>query len=115
MRVSPKRSAWARRSDEVSIRMVAPPGRPIRIEGRDRLSRGSVDRHTAQAQPIIGTPMDVPVPRKVTFTGLVALAEGGLTGRVSGASRNRQGMMMRDFSGAPPPSLVASMYFRRSS
>jgi hypothetical protein len=27
--------------------------------------RGSVEVHTAQVQPTIGTPVDVPVPRKV--------------------------------------------------
>ena len=39
----------------------------IRIDGRVRRSRGSVDRQTAQSQPIIGTPCDVPVPRTVTL------------------------------------------------
>jgi hypothetical protein len=39
----------------------------INIDGRVRLSRGSVDRQTAHVQPIIGTPWDVPVPRKVTL------------------------------------------------
>jgi hypothetical protein len=86
MRVRPKRSAWARRSDEVSIRIVAPPARPIRIDGLVRLSRGSVDWQTAQVQPIIGTPMDVPVPRKVTSTGLVGGNEVRLTGRASDAA-----------------------------
>ncbi len=38
------------------------------MDGRDRASRGSVDRHTPQSQPIIGTPCDVPVPRKRTRT-----------------------------------------------
>src|SRR5215218_5176677 len=36
------------------------------IEGRSRLSRGSVERQTSQVHPIIGTPADVPVPRNVT-------------------------------------------------
>jgi hypothetical protein len=30
------------------------------------LSRGSVDRQTAQSHPIWGTPNDVPVPRNVS-------------------------------------------------
>jgi hypothetical protein len=30
------------------------------------LSRGSVDEQTSHAQPIIGTPDEVPLPRKVT-------------------------------------------------
>ena len=33
-----------------------------------RLSRGSVEWQTAQSQPIMGTPCDVPVPRKCTRT-----------------------------------------------
>jgi hypothetical protein len=36
------------------------------VDGRLRRSRGSVDRHTAQVQPIIGTPCDVPLPRTMT-------------------------------------------------
>src|SRR5688500_2458687 len=101
MRVSLKRSAWARRSEDVSTRIAAPLASRTRIDGRDRLSRGSVDWQTAQAQPIIGTPIDVPVPRNVTSTGQQAeLAEGP----DAGVPALRQGMMMRDFSGAAPPS-----------
>ena len=40
-----------------------------RIDGRVRRSRGSVDRHTAQSQPMAGTPCDVPVPSIVTRNG----------------------------------------------
>jgi hypothetical protein len=29
---------------------------------------GSDDLHTAQSHPTMGTPVEVPVPRKVTFT-----------------------------------------------
>src|SRR4051812_3975338 len=36
------------------------------MEARVRLLRGSVDVHTAQLQAIIGTPCEVPVPRKIT-------------------------------------------------
>ena len=43
----------------------AAPAVSTKIDGRRRLSRGSVERHTAQSQPIIGTPCDVPVPRNV--------------------------------------------------
>ena len=39
----------------------------IRIEGRVRWSRGSVERQTSHRQPIIGTPCEVPVPRNVTL------------------------------------------------
>lgn len=38
---------------------------------RSRLSRGSVDKQTAQSQPKTGTPCEVPVPRIVT-TSLMA-------------------------------------------
>jgi hypothetical protein len=40
------------------------------MDGRSRRSRGSPDRQTAQAHPIIGTPAEVPVPRKVTRAGV---------------------------------------------
>jgi len=45
-----------------------PFGPVMRIEGRVRLSRGSSEAQTAQRQPMIGTPCDVPVPRKVMRT-----------------------------------------------
>src|SRR5215471_18777950 len=37
----------------------------MRMEGRVRRSRGSLEWQTAQSHPIIGTPWDVPVPRRV--------------------------------------------------
>jgi hypothetical protein len=37
--------------------------------GRSRLSFGSVDRHTSQLQATIGTPLLVPLPRKVIVSG----------------------------------------------
>src|SRR5687768_796916 len=46
--------------------------------GRVRWSRGSVDRQTSHAQPIIGTPALVPVPRKSSssdIAGMIALAQ----------------------------------------
>ncbi len=97
----------------MSTRIVAPSASRTRIDGRDRLSRGSVDRQTAQVQPIIGTPIDVPVPRNVTSTGLEWAI--GLVGLWLDGRSGRQGMMIRDRSGAAPPSLLASMYLRRSS
>ena len=36
-----------------------------RAEVRNRLSRGSLLLHTSQLQPSTGTPLEVPVPRKV--------------------------------------------------
>jgi hypothetical protein len=35
--------------------------------GRVRLLRGSRELQTAQSQPITGTPVEVPLPRKVSF------------------------------------------------
>src|SRR3954464_8205376 len=61
----PCRRACARRSGPASTRTLA-PAVSTKIDGRSRASRGSAERHTAQSQPIIGTPCDVPVPRKVT-------------------------------------------------
>src|SRR5262245_36975530 len=40
----------------------------MRIDGRVRVSRGSVDRQTAQLQPMNGMPCDVPLPKTVTCT-----------------------------------------------
>src|SRR5678816_1761532 len=62
------RSAWERRSGVVSTSTRIPSSQSIAMEGRVRESRGSVDRQTSQSQPIIGTPWDVPVPRKSTRT-----------------------------------------------
>ncbi len=41
----------------------------MRMEGRKRLSRGSVEVHTAQWQPIVGTPTLVPEPSTVILRG----------------------------------------------
>ena len=54
---------------EATAGVLPAPGRcSISTDGRVRQSRGSVDRHTSQSQPIIGTPCEVPVPRKVMRT-----------------------------------------------
>ena len=60
------RSACWRKSDEVSTRTVCPPC-STSTETRRRLSRASADEHVSQSQPMEGTPVDVPVPRKVSF------------------------------------------------
>src|SRR5436190_23541993 len=57
-----------RRSGPASTRMDWPSAVSTTIEGRHRRSRGSSDRQVVQSQTIMGTPGDVPVPRKVTFT-----------------------------------------------
>src|SRR4051812_27555190 len=62
------RSAWARRSGPVSTNSWPPSSVAMSTEVRSRRSFGSVDLQTAQSQPIIGTPCDVPVPRNVIFT-----------------------------------------------
>src|SRR5258708_7210673 len=67
-RSSPTRSACWRKSGVVSITMFWPP-REINREGRSLLSCGSSDLHTRQGQPSVGTPMEVPEPRTVTFSG----------------------------------------------
>src|SRR5438045_9625443 len=41
------------------------------MEGRSLLSRGSVDRQTAQSQPIVGTPELVPEPSTVIFRPII--------------------------------------------
>ena len=42
----------------------------INAAQRKRLSCGSLLRHTSQLQPKTGTPLDVPVPNKVTFINI---------------------------------------------
>ena len=42
------------------------PGTSTWMDGRRRVSRGSEDVQTSHVHPIIGTPDEVPVPRKVT-------------------------------------------------
>ena len=39
----------------------------IRMEGRSRVSRGSVEWQTSQEQPMVGTPELVPEPSTVIF------------------------------------------------
>src|SRR5438067_9923691 len=46
------------------------------MEERRRLSRGSSERQTAQSQPSIGTPWEVPVPRKVSVSWELSVADG---------------------------------------
>src|SRR3712207_677963 len=49
----------------------------MKIEERSRLSRGSDEWQTSQSQPIIGTPCDVPVPRKVATSSELSVEGGG--------------------------------------
>ena len=67
---------------------------------------------TAQSQPIIGTPCDVPLPRNVTRAGAVApRLRGVVTPSLSGG----QGMMMRDCDCSADAPWLASTYRMRSS
>src|SRR6478736_402674 len=47
------------------------------MQARVRLLRGSGEVHTAQSHAIIGTPCDVPVPRKITSMGLDGIPSAG--------------------------------------
>jgi hypothetical protein len=67
------RNACCRRSGVVSTRIDARPGTSMKMEGRRRVSYGSVDWHTRQVQAMSGTPCDVPLPRNVTRAGVRAL------------------------------------------
>src|ERR1700674_2000727 len=64
----PDRSACWRKSGVVSMTTFWPL-REIRRDGRKRLSCGSLELHTRQWQPSVGTPMDVPEPSTVIFSG----------------------------------------------
>jgi len=55
----------AAKSGVASMSTVLPPN-STKIEGRVRRSCGSEEWHTAQSQPTVGTPMDVPLPRTVS-------------------------------------------------
>src|SRR6266581_3386262 len=83
-RPSPTRSACWRKSGVVSMTTFCPL-RESSIEGRNRLSRGSSERHTRHGQPSVGTPMDVPEPRTVIVSG----AEGMVKAPESTVTRYR--------------------------
>src|SRR5438445_12462485 len=59
-------NACCRKSLDVSTIKVC-PACSIRTETRSRLSRGSSDVQVSQSQAIEGTPVEVPVPKKVSF------------------------------------------------
>src|SRR5712692_10256039 len=60
-----RRACW-RKSLEVST-MIVWPACSISTETRKRLSRGSSEVQVSQSQAIEGTPVDVPVPKKVSL------------------------------------------------
>jgi hypothetical protein len=59
--------------------------------GRNRLSFASVDVQTSQLQAIIGTPVLVPVPRKVVLREGYATAKNTKLEEVRGARHKVQG------------------------
>src|ERR1700733_10113481 len=72
----PARSTWARKSGVVSTTMLWSRCL-IRIDGRRRVSRGSVELQTSQEQPIVGTPELVPEPSTVIFKSIYARFDSG--------------------------------------
>src|SRR6266567_6642776 len=62
---SPFLKACCRKSLDVSTIKVC-PACSIKTETRRRLSRGSSDVQVSQSQAIEGTPVEVPVPKKVS-------------------------------------------------
>src|SRR5689334_5798138 len=64
MRLIPVANSSSRNSGGVSIRML-PCAVVMTAAQRFRQLRGSVEVHTSQSQPRAGTPVEVPVPRKV--------------------------------------------------
>ena len=98
-------SACCRRSGEVSTRIDAWPATSTWIDGRSRLSCGSVDRHTAHVQPMLGTPDEVPHPRNVIRAVTLDWARGRPRLRSAARVARAQGMMMRDFGSAEGPEM----------
>src|ERR1043165_6640892 len=64
------------------------------MEGRRRLSRGSVEVQTSQWQPMVRRPTLVPEPRTVIFSGDSGIRRSGL--RLRGLVR---GCLVRNFFG----------------
>src|SRR5207247_3870351 len=62
----PYTTLFRSKSGAVSM-TTARPSNSSSTEGRVRLSRGSEDVHTGQRQAKVGTPVEVPVPRKVNL------------------------------------------------
>src|SRR5215467_9193600 len=62
------RMACWRKSGVVSMTTFW-PSRERRMEGRRRLSCGSSEWQTRHGQPSVGTPIEVPEPRTVIFSG----------------------------------------------
>src|SRR6201984_762934 len=72
----PSRSACVRKSGVVSIKTFW-PYRESRTDVRMRLSRGSLEVQTAQWQPMVGTPMDVPEPSTVNCNAVPEVPDEG--------------------------------------
>src|SRR5262245_29310234 len=89
-----------RSSGGVSMRMRVPTSVSTTAPTLVRRSRGSGERHTAHPQPSCGTPKEVPVPRKVSFT--TREEEGG---------RGKGGIWKGRATGAPSESLLPPSSF----
>src|SRR5580698_3031127 len=63
--------ACSRKSGVESMSTVLPPY-SIRTEGRVRRSWGSEEWHTAQSHPMVGTPIEVPLPSTVSVAFIVS-------------------------------------------
>src|SRR6266536_1277320 len=89
--------ACCRKSLDVSTIMVW-PACSIRTETRSRLSRGSSEVQVSQSQAMEGTPVEVPVPKKVSF---IEVRKDYLTfviGHFPFTNRNNARLMRRCFS-----------------
>src|SRR5215469_13677455 len=73
-RSSPARMACWRKSGVVSMTTWW-PFRDSKMEGRRRLSCGSVELQTRQGQASVGTPMEVPEPSTVIFSGALDIVK----------------------------------------
>src|SRR6185312_16142569 len=69
----------------------------IRIDGRRRVSRGSVEWHTAQEQPMVGTPELVPEPSTVIFIGSRSAPAGSWVQSTIDLTRNSDSIRSADF------------------
>ena len=73
--------------------MTVCPACSISTDTRRRLSRGSSEVHVSQLQAMEGTPVDVPVPRNVSFISQLMVREKSppiyLAGFLSGSQINK--------------------------
>src|SRR5260370_36360163 len=92
------------------------PAYSIITEGRVRRSCGSLDRQTAQSQPSVGTPMDVPLPNTVSVAFMLRPSYGDLPalGRIQDPHRPPVPVAVPGCGGRDS-ALVNSTYAMRTS